>query len=113
MKPKSDATLTPNAKVSTTTELKERSTTQTQSSPSVQAEKQAPLRTSVSDLEILELADINLNGRQIKNVVKASRLLARRLGKSLSIDELKTVLEVMHAGTFSRKATGVEIRTIT
>ena len=55
----------------------------------VQAEKQAPLRTSGSDLEILELADIDLNGRQIENVVKASRSLARRLGKSLSIDEVR------------------------
>ena len=68
----------------------------------MQAEKQALCRTSGSDLEILELAGIDLNGRQIENVVKASRLLARRLGKSLSIDEVKKVLKVMHAGTFSR-----------
>lgn len=41
----------------------------------------------------MKLAEIDLNGRQIKNVVKTSRLLARRLGKSLGIEEVNTVLE--------------------
>ena len=49
----------------------------------------------------MKLAGIDLNGRQIENVVKTSRLLARRLGKSLGIEEVNTVLEAISPNLLS------------
>lgn len=61
------------------------------------AQQVTPMKTSIPEAEVSVLAELELNGRQIKNIVKTGRLLARSLAKELSIDEIRTVLEVMNA----------------
>jgi len=75
--------------------------TQAADSHYIQVETRTPLLTSISEAEIMKLAGIDLNGRQIENVVKTSRLLARRLGKSLGIEEVNTVLEAISPNLLS------------
>lgn len=48
----------------------------------------------VSDEEIKELALLNLNGRQIKNLLKTTNLLACHKGEKLAFRHLRTVLKV-------------------
>lgn len=48
----------------------------------------------LSDTEMGLLADVEMNGRQIKNVLKTSGLLARHKGSKLRYEHLKTVLDV-------------------
>ncbi|KAF9871900.1 hypothetical protein CkaCkLH20_10532 [Colletotrichum karsti] len=49
---------------------------------------------SVSEVELESLAKAELNGRQIKNVVKTARLLAARDKTPLSLDHIETVMRV-------------------
>lgn len=48
----------------------------------------------LSEKEMGLLADVEINGRQIKNVLKTSGLLARHKGSKLKYEHLKTVLDV-------------------
>jgi len=48
----------------------------------------------LSERELSLLADVDLNGRQIKNVLKTGGLLARHKGGKLAYTHLKTVLDV-------------------
>ncbi|KAH6640030.1 P-loop containing nucleoside triphosphate hydrolase protein [Truncatella angustata] len=56
-------------------------------------------RLSDSDLELVAKHD--LNGRQIKNIMKASRLLSRQRRESLSIDHVEIVLRVKQGNFIS------------
>ncbi|KAI1328446.1 hypothetical protein F5Y16DRAFT_419887 [Xylariaceae sp. FL0255] len=49
--------------------------------------------TNLTDEDISSLAKLPLNGRQIKNVVKISTLLAGQENETLGIDQIRTVLE--------------------
>lgn len=51
-------------------------------------------KTSISESEIAILAEEFMNGRQIKNVVKTSRLLASRDKVPLQLEHVKTILRV-------------------
>ncbi|KAL1890122.1 hypothetical protein Sste5346_008414 [Sporothrix stenoceras] len=44
--------------------------------------------------DITRLSELDLNGRQIKNFVKTSHLLAFQLGQTLSFEHLQTVLQI-------------------
>ncbi|GAP92133.1 putative TOB3 [Rosellinia necatrix] len=48
----------------------------------------------VSEAELTQLAQAELNGRQIKNVVKTARLLAAREESTLALEHLQTVMRV-------------------
>jgi len=48
----------------------------------------------ISGAELQKLARLELNGRQVKNVVKMASLLAGRKGESLSFGHVRVVLEV-------------------
>jgi AAA+ superfamily predicted ATPase len=50
--------------------------------------------SNIEDEGLKQLANSNLNGRQIKNVVKTARLLAASEKKSLEIDHIEAVLRV-------------------
>jgi SpoVK/Ycf46/Vps4 family AAA+-type ATPase len=52
--------------------------------------------TSISDEELVELGVMNLNGRQIKNVVKLGKLLAYNVGEQLQIRHIRAVLEIIN-----------------
>lgn len=49
---------------------------------------------SISKQQLNELARMNMNGRQIKNILKIARLLATRKGAPLSHEHIITTLEV-------------------
>lgn len=51
---------------------------------------------------LAELAKADLNGRQIKNVVKTARLLALRDGSPLALKHVETVLRVKRGGGSGR-----------
>lgn len=55
--------------------------------------------TSVTESELQTLAEVNLNGRQIKNVVKTALLLASRDQTPLKISHIETVLKVRRGGS--------------
>lgn len=48
----------------------------------------------LSEDEMGLLANVELNGRQIKNVLKTSSLLARHKGSKLRYEYLQTVLDI-------------------
>ncbi|CAK7199226.1 hypothetical protein SEUCBS139899_001900 [Sporothrix eucalyptigena] len=49
---------------------------------------------NVTSEDIDKLSQLTLNGRQIKNVVKTSHLLAFQLGQNLAFEHLRTVLQI-------------------
>lgn len=49
---------------------------------------------SITPKELDSLTRMNLNGRQIKNILKIARLLASRKDEKLSYDHIMTTLEV-------------------
>jgi len=53
-----------------------------------------PQEHMITKQELEELARMNMNGRQIKNVLKIARLLATRKDEKLSHDHIITTLEV-------------------
>jgi SpoVK/Ycf46/Vps4 family AAA+-type ATPase len=55
----------------------------------------------LTDEHLEELAEIDLNGRQIKNVLKTSQLLACRKKTPLRFEYLKTVLDIEMRGRLS------------
>jgi hypothetical protein len=65
---------------------------------------------TISKAELMELARMNLNGRQVKNILKISRLLASRKEEKLSYDHIITTMEVtqhLHNETqFSERTKG-------
>jgi AAA+ superfamily predicted ATPase len=48
----------------------------------------------IDEKGLVELADTQLNGREIKNAIKTAKLLAAHEKKSLDIGHIRTVLEV-------------------
>ena len=57
----------------------------------------ATLEHNLSKRDLERLAQVQLNGRQIKNIVKTARLLAKRSRKPLEYEHISTVLDVtMH-----------------
>ena len=56
------------------------------------AEDQTELRTKLSQEDLAALAIHELNGRQIKNIIKAGRLLAKRRNELLAMDHIDVVL---------------------
>lgn len=59
----------------------------------------SPSLCTISDIDLVELAKVDLNGRQIKNVVKTARLLAAGNKAPLSIHHIKTVFSVKKSGS--------------
>lgn len=49
---------------------------------------------TISAEQVKELARMNMNGRQIKNILKIARLLASRKDEKLSFEHIKTTLDV-------------------
>jgi hypothetical protein len=49
---------------------------------------------SLTDADFATISLIELNGREIKNVVKTSYLLAERSGKPLGVEHIGTVLRI-------------------
>jgi SpoVK/Ycf46/Vps4 family AAA+-type ATPase len=50
------------------------------------------LHTSLTEDDIMNLSKLSLNGRQIKNIVKISSLLANRESNMLKLEHIETVL---------------------
>lgn len=50
--------------------------------------------STLSDRDLSELAEMNLNGREIKNIVKTAKLLASKKNVGLAIEHVKTVLRI-------------------
>ena len=50
-----------------------------------------------SDADLDRLAKPQMNGRQIKNMIKTAQLLAARYGESLNMTHLDTVLKIRKA----------------
>jgi hypothetical protein len=51
------------------------------------------LESSLTSEDMESLSELPLNGRQIKNIIKISSLLARREGGSLQLGHVETVLK--------------------
>ncbi|KAF1968869.1 P-loop containing nucleoside triphosphate hydrolase protein [Bimuria novae-zelandiae CBS 107.79] len=54
----------------------------------------SPQAHVITTTELDELSRLNMNGRQIKNILKIARLLATRKGTKLNRDDILTTLEV-------------------
>jgi hypothetical protein len=54
----------------------------------------SPQEHCITKKELDELARMNMNGRQIKNILKIARLLATRKETKLSHDHIITTLDV-------------------
>lgn len=54
--------------------------------------------SSITEEEMDVLAKIDINGREIKNLVKTGKLLAKRKGEVLGMQHLRTVLGVQTGG---------------
>jgi SpoVK/Ycf46/Vps4 family AAA+-type ATPase len=61
-----------------------------------QSEKSTALHVSISDTELDRLARMDLNGREINNVIKAARLLAARHQVPLKVAHVQTVLRIQN-----------------
>lgn len=66
----------------------------------------APLREVVTKDELENLARRELNGRQIKNVVRTAQALAHNKGQKLGMDHLREVLDVTEGFERDLKGTG-------
>lgn len=49
---------------------------------------------AMADKDVDRLSRLNMNGRQIKNILKTAQLLASKRGEGLSYDHVKTVMDV-------------------
>ncbi|EFQ31520.1 ATPase [Colletotrichum graminicola] len=56
--------------------------------------RETTLESEISDEDIAELAELRLNGRQIKNILKTSQLLAARKKSALKRSFIDTVLSI-------------------
>ncbi|KAK1573298.1 ATPase [Colletotrichum navitas] len=56
--------------------------------------RETTLKSEISDEDIAELAELRLNGRQIKNILKTSQLLAARKKSALKRSFIDTVLSI-------------------
>lgn len=54
-----------------------------------------------SSEELDQMAEVALNGRQIKNVLRTARLLARKQEAQLSYGHVKTILTLRDSGSMS------------
>lgn len=52
----------------------------------------------MTERDLDELAEMELNGRQIKNVVKTAGLIALRNGEPLGVEHVRVVMGVMGDG---------------
>ena len=55
--------------------------------------------TGLSEGELKNLAKVEVNGREIKNIVKTARLLSKQAKAPLAIEHVRMVLKVKH-GSF-------------
>ncbi|RDW71005.1 hypothetical protein BP6252_07568 [Coleophoma cylindrospora] len=60
----------------------------------VRNEKEGVYVSDMSDADLEKMAEIELNGREIKNIIKTARLLATRKGTPLSMEHVQTVWRV-------------------
>jgi len=54
---------------------------------------------TVAEDEYDKLADININGRKIKNVTKTARIMAKRAGRGISFNDIKNVMRITEGVT--------------
>lgn len=54
----------------------------------------ASSNSSITDKDLAKLARLDLNGREIKNIIKTARLLANRRSSPLALDHIETVLRI-------------------
>jgi hypothetical protein len=59
------------------------------------------LSTEISAKELELLAQIELNGRRIKNVVKTSLVMAKSQGRGLKYEDVEKVLKITEGLTLS------------
>lgn len=52
------------------------------------------IKHNISATELNKLAHMNVNGRQVKNLLKTAQLLARRKDSALKYEHISTVLDV-------------------
>jgi len=50
--------------------------------------------STVTEEEYDKLADIDINGRRIKNVTKTARIMAKRAGRGISFGDIKNVMRI-------------------
>lgn len=59
---------------------------------------------AITDAQLDTLADLNFNGREIKNIARSARLLAAQDNTTLGFEHLQTVLDVKTDADASRVA---------
>jgi hypothetical protein len=63
----------------------------------------------ISSSDISKLAELSMNGRQIKNILKTAQLLASQRGEGLKYDHIDTVMDVtQHLHNAGRESRGVK-----
>lgn len=65
-------------------------------------------QSALCEKDLTVLAQAEINGRQIKNIVKAARLLARQQKQPLSRDDVDTVLSLKKNAYVERAVTKLE-----
>lgn len=81
-------------------------TTPSASGDSSAPPEDAPLREVVTKDELENLSRRELNGRQIKNVVRTAQALAQNKGELLGMEHLREVLEVTEGFERDLRGTG-------
>lgn len=52
------------------------------------------VESRLSDTDLVHLSQIEINGRQIKNIIKTARLLSKQKNVPLAMEHVETVLKV-------------------
>ncbi|KAF1809396.1 P-loop containing nucleoside triphosphate hydrolase protein [Eremomyces bilateralis CBS 781.70] len=60
----------------------------------LESSKKSGIENSLTEKQVKKLAEKDMNGRQIKNILKTAQLLARRREQILGYEHMETVLEV-------------------
>lgn len=63
--------------------------------------------SNITERELEKLAAEEMNGRQIKNVVKTARLLAAREGRKLALEDVETVLRIKRGCSLGAQNNGL------
>ncbi len=50
--------------------------------------------STVSEADLDSLAQIDVNGRRIRNITKTSRIVAKKAGRGISIEDIKNVMRI-------------------
>jgi len=51
-------------------------------------------KSVVTEEEITKLAEIEINGRRIKNITKTARIIAKRRGRDIGFDDIKNAMRI-------------------